>query len=124
MAHIEGRNLIVALGGVAIAGAKSCDIETNCDMLEVSSPSSGEYRTYRPGRKVWRVTVNRIIPTNSTAVLSVKNIGTSYTLKAYVSGNSSVDKIEGTAILMTAKTTATQGNLVQGSWVFQGSGDI
>lgn len=124
MAHIEGRNLIVALGGVAIAGAKSCDIETNCDMLEVSSQSSGEYRTYRPGRKVWRVTVNRIIPTNSTAVLSVKNIGTSYTLKAYVSGNSSVDKIEGTAILMTAKTTATQGNLVQGSWVFQGSGDI
>ena len=124
MAHIEGRNLIVALGGVAIAGAKSCDIETNCDMLEVSSPSSGEYRTYRPGRKVWRVTVNRIIPTDSTAVLSVKNIGTSYTLKAYVSGNPSVDKIEGTAILMTAKTTATQGNLVQGSWVFQGSGDI
>jgi len=124
MAYIKGQDLLISLNGTVIAAAKSCDIEVDCDLPEVSSPNSSEYRSFRAGRKSWRVSVNHLIPTTGLAVLNVKNVGTSYTLKAYVRDNPSVDSIEGTAFLKTARRTGTWGNLVQGSWIFQGSGDI
>ena len=129
MAHLLGNDLIIATGQVggtltAIASSKSCDIDLNCELKEISSPSSSVYRTYTPGRKTWRVTVNFLVQTTASAVLSAKNIGTTYALKAYIRNNSSVDYFQGTAILQQAKVTGTRGNLLTGSWVFQGSGDI
>ena len=129
MAHLLGNDLIIATGQVggtltAIASSKSCDIDLNCELKEISSPSSSVYGTYTPGRKTWRVTVNFLVQTTASAVLSAKNIGTTYALKAYIRNNSSVDYFQGTAILQQAKVTGTRGNLLTGSWVFQGSGDI
>ena len=129
MAHLLGNDLIIATGQVggtltAIASAKSCEIDTNCELKEISSPSSSEYRTYTPGRKNWKVTVNFLVATSSLGVLTMKNVGQSYMLKAYIRNNSVVDAFQGTAILQQAKITGTRGNLLQGSWVFQGSGDI
>ena len=130
MAHITGNDLIIAIegsggGGLhAIAGSKSCDIETSCELKEISSPTSSEYRTYTPGRKNWKVTVNFLVATSSIGVLTMKNVGQSYTLKAYIRDGAAIDYFQGTAILQQAKTTGTRGNLLQGSWVFQGSGDI
>lgn len=129
MAHILGNDLIIAIATgsetpTAIASSKSCDIETNCELKEISSPASSIYRTYIPGRKTWRVVVNFLVQTTASAVLSAKNIGTTYALKAYIRNNSSVDYFQGTAILQQAKVTGTRGNLLTGSWVFVGSGDI
>lgn len=124
MAHIKGNDIIIALNGSAIASAKSCDIELACDLREISSPTSNEYRSYMAGRKTWRVTVNKIVATDSLAILTEKNIGTTYTLTAYVRNNPVIDKIEGTAILQSAKTSGAWGSIAQGQWVFQGSGDI
>ena len=128
MAHILGNDLIVAyvVNDVpyAIASAKSCDIDFSCDLKEISSPTSGEYRSYMAGRKTWRVTVSFMVATDHVAVLTEKNIGQTYTLRCYIRGNPFIDKIEGTAILQQAKVTGTRGNILQGSWVFQGSGDV
>lgn len=129
MAHILGNDLIIAIATgsetpTAIASSKSCDIETNCELKEISSPTSSIYRTYIPGRKTWRVVVSFLVQTTASAVLSAKNIGTTYALKAYIRNNSSVDYFQGTAILQQAKITGTRGNLLTGSWVFIGSGDI
>ena len=129
MAHILGNDLIIAIATgsetpTAIASSKSCDIETNCDLKEISSPTSSIYRTYIPGRKTWRVVVSFLVASSSLGVLSAKNIGTTYTLQAYIRENSSVDYFQGTAILQQAKVTGTRGNLLTGSWVFVGSGDI
>lgn len=128
MAHILGNDLIVATVvnnvAYAIASAKSCDIDFSCDLKEISSPTSSEYRSYMAGRKIWRVTVNFMVPTDHTAVISEKNVGSTYTLRCYIRGNPDIDKIEGTAILQQAKVTGTRGNILQGSWVFQGSGDV
>lgn len=129
MAHILGNDLIIAIATgsetpTAIASSKSCDIETNCELKEISSPTSSIYRTYISGRKTWRVVVNFLVASSSLGVLSAKNIGTTYTLQAYIRENSSVDYIQGTAILQQAKITGTRGNLLTGSWVFIGSGDI
>lgn len=129
MAHILGNDLIIAIAmgsstPTAIASSKSCDIETNCDLKEISSPTSSTYRTYIPGRKTWRVVVNFLVASTSLGVLTEKNIGNQYTLKAYIRNNSVVDSFQGTAILQQARVTGTRGNLLTGSWVFVGSGDI
>ena len=129
MAHILGNDLIIAIATgsatpTAIASSKSCEIDLNCELKEISSPTSSVYRTYTPGRKTWKVTVNFLVQTTASAVLSAKNIGTTYALKAYIRNNSSVDYFQGPAILQQAKVTGTRGNLLTGSWVFQGSGDI
>ena len=129
MAHILGNDLIIAIAmgsstPTAIASSKSCDIETNCDLKEISSPTSSTYRTYIPGRKTWRVVVNFLVASTSLGVLTAKYIGNQYTLKAYIRNNSVVDSFQGTAILQQARVTGTRGNLLTGSWVFVGSGDI
>ena len=124
MAHIKGNDLLIALNGTAIAAAKSCDIQTGCDLKEISSPTSSTYRAYKAGRKTWRVTVNFLVNTSGLGVLTMKNIGTTYTLKAYVRNNSSVDYIQGQAILQEAHVTGARGSIVQGSWTFQGTGNI
>ena len=125
---IKGKDLIVATVDnntvTPIAGARSCDIETDCDLKAVSSPSSGEYLEYKTGRKTWSVMVNYLLLSTGTPVLDAKNIGTRYYLKCYTNSNSSTDKIEGYAILRSVKITGTVGNLAQGSWVFQGDGAI
>ena len=92
--------------------------------LEISSPTSNTYREYKAGRKTWRVTVNFLVNTSALGVMTMKNIGTTYTLKAYVRNNPSIDYIQGQAILQEAHVTGARGNLVQGSWIFQGTGNI
>ena len=124
MAHIKGNDLLISLNRTAIAAAKSCDIQTGCELKEISSPSSATYRAYKAGRKTWRGTVNFLVNTTGLGVLTMKNIGTAYTLKAYIRNNPVVDSIQGTAILLEAHVTGAWGSLMQGSWVFQGSGDI
>ena len=107
-----------------LAASNSCDIELNCDMKPVSSPSSGEYMDYKAGRKTWVVRLNYLVDTTGTALLSQKNIGNKYYLRMYVRNNSSIDKLEGYAFLQQAHVTATRGNLLTGSWVFQGTGNL
>lgn len=107
-----------------LLASNSCDIELNCEAKEVSSPSSAVYRSYVAGRKTWTVRIAYLVNTDGFAVLNLKNIGTTYRIKCYVRNNATIDSFEGDAILTQAKITATRGNLVTGSWVFQGSGNI
>lgn len=107
-----------------IAASNSCDIELNCDMKPVSSPSSGEYMDYKAGRKTWVVRLNYLVDTTGYALLNQKNIGNKYYLRMYVRNNPSIDKLEGYAFLQQAHVTATRGNLLTGSWVFQGTGNL
>lgn len=128
MAKLNGNDLIiahVAEGTVhPFAASKSCEIETDCEPVEISSPSSGVYRSYVAGRKVWMVRLNYLVDSTGYAVLNTKNVGNTYRLKCYVRNNSVVDKIEGDAILTSCVVSAIRGNLIIGSWTFQGSGDI
>ena len=61
MAILHGRNLIIKAGGVAIAAAKSCDINVQCEEIETASPSTGAWRTALTGRKSWSVSTNQLV---------------------------------------------------------------
>ena len=58
---LHGRNLIIKAGGVAIAAAKSCDINVQCEEIETASATSGAWRTALTGRKSWSVSTNQLV---------------------------------------------------------------
>ena len=61
---LHGRDLIVTANGVAIAAAKSCELQVSCDDIEISSPTSGQWREFIADRKEWAVTTNHLVVNN------------------------------------------------------------
>lgn len=122
----NGNNLLIyfngsVIGGTTASAERSNEINTSCETLEVASPSQGEWRVYIAGRKEWSVTVNYLVPTVSN-ITEVLRVGETYTLA--VKNQSGTTIMSGTAICQQAKATSTRGNLIQGSFVFKGSGEL
>lgn len=80
---LHGRNLIIKVGGVAIAAAKSCDINVQCEEIETASPSTGAWRTAITGRKSWSVTTNQLV---TSLVRPLSMVGTTVGLSMEVEG--------------------------------------
>ncbi len=49
---------------MAIAAAKSCELQVSCDDIEISSPNSGQWREFIADRKEWAVTTNHLVVNN------------------------------------------------------------
>ena len=120
----KGNDLLISLDGVAIAGAKSCEIEVDCEFKATSSPESGKYRTYKAGRKTWSVRVSSLVPDNDMVCSRLLKTGNLYELSMYVRNNAELDRIDGHAYLQHADAQGSRGGLVSGSWVFLGNGEI
>jgi len=120
---INGNNVLIYRNGTAIAGTISNEIQTGAELIEISSPTSGQWKKYITGRKSWSVNVSYLILANN-GVRDLLNVGTSYTLK--IRGRNATDAtgVVGTGILKSCKITATRGNLVQGSFTFQGTSPL
>lgn len=56
--------MIVTANGMAIAAAKSCELQVSCDDIEISSPTSGQWREFIADRKEWAVTTNHLVVNN------------------------------------------------------------
>lgn len=106
----------------AIAAAKSCDIEHNCETIEVSSPYSALGREYIAGRRTWRISVNGLVG-NPTNILAV---GTKVMICVYYRTTllGPIRMMEGDAIITSMKETASRGALVTYSMTLQGTGDL
>lgn len=123
MAAIIGNNIFVTLDGTIIAGTRSNEIQTDCDMIEISNPNSGMWRQYMEGRKDWTVQTSFLV-TSVTNIRQLLNVGTSYTLVFRDRNSTSGASVSGTAILKTCKISSVISNLVQGTFVFQGNGAL
>ena len=117
---INGNNILVYKDGTAIAGVKSNDIVCDCELIEISSPSTGAWRQYIAGRKEWSLTVGYLLLASSD-VRALLNVGSSYTIKVKGRSDSDSNGVSGTAYLKTCKIDAIRGNLVQGSFQFVGT---
>ena len=76
MTVLKGKDLIIMADGVALAAAKSCDIEVNCNVIPVSSPTSGDWEDSISGRKSWKVTTNHLVMSAASMLLKVSQIVT------------------------------------------------
>ena len=74
---LQGRNLIIKAGGVAIAAAKSCSVKVQAKTLETSSPDDGDWEHSIAGRKSWSVSVGTLVTNISR---NAQMVGTTVTL--------------------------------------------
>ena len=76
--NLHGGNILLLQDGAAIAAAKSCDLDIQCESLPVASPSSGAWADAIPGRKSWSAACSHLV-TSITNPLSI--VGTVVTLR-------------------------------------------
>jgi predicted secreted protein len=116
----NGRKFLVYWGGVAIAGGRSDEVQTECDVIPVSSATVGDWESNVAGRKSWSVTTGWLVA-NTAKIQELLKVGNTYTL---VFGDRQQTGVTGTAVLKTCRITANVGGLVQGSFRFVGSGAL
>ena len=116
-----GNNILVYLNGTAIAGTKSNEIQTECDMIEVTNQNSAQWRQYLAGRKNWSVSTGFLVLA-AADTKKLLNVGTTYTLRFSDRAGTSI--LQGQAIMKQCKISATRGSLATGSFTFQGSGEL
>lgn len=133
---LHGTDLLVyqTISGTttAIAAAKNCEITINADTIETTSPSSGAWKTFRPGRKDWSVGVSGLVSVTDGAsdiqsLLQESGAEVTLTFKIIsdrYGGSGNVDVCSGTAVCKSVKVGAGRGNLATYSCDFRGSGEL
>lgn len=114
---MNGNNIIIKMGGTQIAATRSQEIQTSVGTIEIASPTQNGWREFIADRKEWSVTVNFLV-TAAAGLEKMLQVGNTYTL--VVVDRANTHDLQGSAILTTARQTYTRGNLVQGSFQFQG----
>ena len=125
---VQGNNIIIGWEtspGVftPFYASKSSTIQVGSETIEISSPTTGLWRDYIAGRKNWSITTSFLLLALWHATDSLTAVGQTFHIRIYDRTDSS-RYMDGSAILKTAKVTATRGNLVQGSWEFVGCGEL
>lgn len=122
---IHGGNIVVSKiadsGYEAFAAAKSCEVEVDCEELEVSSPATGKWRDYTDGRLGWRVTVSGLVTNTISDKLLMAG------KKVYVkiaNATDADDYLTGNALVKSPKLTANKGSISQYSVVLVGCGEL
>lgn len=120
---VNGNNIFISLDSSAapFAATKSNEIQTDCEKIEISSPTTGDWRQYIAGRKEWSFTVNWLVGNNS-GVDQLLHVGDIYNIGIYKRvGNTNTKVLQGSALLKTCKINATRGNIASGSFQFVGT---
>lgn len=126
---INGNNIIIKKGGTAIAATKSNEITVDSEVIEISAPTTGQWKSFISGRKEWSITTNFLIRSEA----DIKNrlyennqltVGQTYSLTICTNIQGGATHLTGNAILKTYKVAATRGNLCTGSFVFVGVGAL
>lgn len=122
MAIIKGKEFAVSLPPTGkIAGAVACDLNIDADTIEVSSPTSDEWRDFICGRKKWEISSNHLV--------SIDNFNLFKDLIGQKIDVEFVDdvhnmKFSGKAICTNVKISSSVESLCKGSFKFLGCGKL
>ena len=119
--HGKDLKITTASNGVLVALAKSCEINIDCDEIEVSSATSGKWKDFIPGRNSWTISVSYIVTAGGLAA-DILKVGTVVNLK--VKDGDTGTPLVGSAIVKTCKVTASRGDIAKGSFSFRGKGPL
>ena len=81
---LKGGDLIIKVGGTALAASKSCTVKITAKKIETSSPSDGDWEHSIPGRKSWKVSTNHLVMSVAQCAAMV---GTQVSLEVNLRGN-------------------------------------
>ena len=118
---MNGNEILIYQNGLPIAATKSNEVQNNCETVEISSPTTGQWRQFIPGRKNWSVNTSYLV-TQAADISDLLHVGDTVILQFRNRSGSAI--LQGSAIVQTCTITAIRGNLAQGSFVFLGSGEL
>lgn len=119
---LKGNDIIVILNGDAIAATKSDELQVGCETIPISSRSNGDWTDVIAGRKSWSLTTGFLIANQVKFFDGIDMVGMYVILR--IKHRTGTTWYEGTALCTQFRVTATRGNLVQGSFAFQGKGPL
>ena len=120
---IHGRNLIVALDGVAIAGAKSCKLNLSQEFITACSPTDGRVMKKIPTTYDWGVSCDCLIPSSDLTVsLSDKLIAGTQVVLTFTDGGN--QRRFGYAYVKSCDQSGAVGSLAACSVVFESTGAL
>lgn len=120
---VNGNNIIVYMGGTAIAGTKSDELQVKCKTIPISSSTDGGWLHQIAGRKEWSLTTSFLVLAD-TDVRKALLVGSTVTLKFKGRNATDANGVTGSAIIKTCKISAIRGNLATGSFAFEGTGPL
>lgn len=122
---IKGNDIIIKMDSMAIASTKSCTIQSQCELIEITSPLTGDNKEFIPGKKSHTMSCSYLV-TNFQLPLKMVGKIVDIEMGSVVQGTRTLssDKVTCTAIVKTCNITATRGNISQGSFSFQVSGPL
>ena len=118
---INGNNILIYIDGAAVAGTKSNEVQSNRELIEIASPTSGEWREFITGRKDWGFTISWLVSSHSDIEQLLLDAGV---VTVRILGRGQSLGLTGKAIVQSCKMTFTRGNLAQGSLQLKGSGPL
>ena len=120
---IHGRNLIVALDGVAIAGAKSCQFQISQNFIHACAPTNGRTKRKIPTDYDWSMSVDCLIPNSTLSVSLVdKLIEGTRVLLTFTDGSG--QKRAGFAYVKSCDEGGSVGSLATFSASFESDGEL
>ena len=119
---LKGNDIIVILNGEAIAATKSDELQVGCESIPISSRTNGDWTDVIAGRKSWTLTTGFLIANQLKFFDGIDMVGMYVILR--IKHRTGTTWYEGTALCTQFRVTATRGNLVQGSFAFQGKGPL
>jgi predicted secreted protein len=124
---LQGKNLIIVVNSSVIAAAKSCTLNVDCEKIKVSSPTDGQWEHVIAGMKSWSISTSHLVKADTASDTPIRDavarVGQTYTIRVQVNGLTH-DLLTGSALCHTFQVTAINGNLMQGSFKFTGSGPL
>ena len=118
---INGNNILIYVNGAVVAGTKSNEVQSNRELIEIASPSSGEWREFIAGRKDWGFTISWLVSSYSDIQQLLLNAGV---VTVRIVGRGETLGLTGSAIVQTCRMTFTRSNLAQGSLQLKGNGPL
>lgn len=120
-----GKEIIVYWNNTAIASTKSNDIKVSVDLIPISTPLTADWKEYIADDKGWTVRTSFLVASASD-IASLLLVGSTFTLTVGSTGQTASVKqgLAGTAILTDCQITATNENLLTGSFTFKGTGPL
>lgn len=104
-----------------IGATRSNEGQSNCEMIEVASPTTGQWREFIAGRKDWQVNASYLV-TAATGVLDLLKVGNEYKIQYRDRNGSTI--LQGNAILQACTISSIRGNIANGSFQFVGNGAL
>jgi TP901-1 family phage major tail protein len=132
MAKIQGGELLIYVGGEAVAAATSSSLDATRDMIDVSNKDTGDMREIVAGRGEWSMSSDNIVDfavesgyTGYVALFDAWKNSTEVTVKMALKTAESGDPyFEGSAFVSAIPLTAPDNDSATFSATFEGNGDL